>query len=183
MLRRLLSRSRFDEPTHKLYDALVAQARRPIFYSDLGVPDSLDGRFEMTVLHALLLMRRLRRIEGKGHAAAQSLFDLMFADFDRALRELGVGDLSVGPRIKKMGQAFYGRAAALDAALVPDMNSEALRAVLQRNSYGTVETSEGQLDAMQRYVMAQEQNLSGQDDAALLAGEVDFSGPCISATD
>lgn len=66
MLRRLLSRSRFDETTHKLYNAVVAQARQPVFYASLGVPDSLDGRFEMTVLHALLVMRRLRTIEDGG---------------------------------------------------------------------------------------------------------------------
>ena len=106
MLRRLLSRSRFDESTHRLYDAMVERAREPVFFAELGVPDTLDGRFEMNVLHGLLIMRRLRRIEEGGADAAQSLFDLMFADFDSALRQIGVGDLKVGSRIKQMGQAY-----------------------------------------------------------------------------
>lgn len=104
----------------------------------------------------------------------------MFADFDRALRELGVGDLSVGPRIKKMGQAFYGRAVALDAALEPKVDPDALQAVLRRNSYGTAEASEKVLQALEQYVLAQEDQLARQTDDALLAGEMSFSSPAIT---
>ncbi len=174
MLRRLLSRSRFDESTHRLYDSLVAQARQPFLYASLGVPDTLDGRFEMTVLHALLAMRRLRRIEAGGAGAAQSLFDLMFADFDAALREIGVGDLKVGTRIKKMGQAFYGRATALDEALADDAQAGALEAAVRRNTFGTVEVGQDELAAFARYIVAQEQHLAGQPDEALLGGDMTF---------
>lgn len=172
MLRRLLSRSRFDESTHRLYDTVVERAREPVFYADLGVPDTLDGRFEMSVLHGLLVMRRLRRIKVGGAQAAQSLFDLMFADFDSALRQIGVGDLKVGSRINKMGQAFYGRATALDAALAEGAQPGTLKEVLRRNTFGTVEAVDDHLSAFEAYVRSQESHLNSQPDDALLAGDL-----------
>ncbi|WP_374466727.1 ubiquinol-cytochrome C chaperone family protein, partial [Ferrovibrio sp.] len=91
-----------------LYRAIVAQSRQAGFYREHGVPDSLDGRFDMIVLHSFLVMRRLRRIGAAAEPLSQQLFDLMFADMDSNLREIGVGDLSVGKKVKAMAQAFYG---------------------------------------------------------------------------
>ena len=176
MLRRLFTRSRFDERAHDLYDAVVGQARRPAFYAKLGVPDSLDGRFELVLLHALLAMRRLRRCGAEGELRAQQLFDLMFADFDGALRQLGVGDLKVGPRIRKMAQAFYGRARAYSEAIDAG-GGETLARNLRRNLYGTLDPSEGVAAAMAAYVMDQERHLGALDDADLLAGRVSFRAP------
>jgi len=183
MLRRLLSRSRFDESTHRLYDTMVERAREPVFYAGLGVPDTLDGRFEMNVLHGLLIMRRLRRIEKGGTQAAQSLFDLMFADFDSALRQIGVGDLKVGSHIKKMGQAFYGRATALDAALADGAEPGALKEVLRRNTFGTVEAGDDNLTAFVTYVRSQESHLDTQPDDALLAGGLTLVSPDHASAD
>ena len=172
---KLLSRSRFGEPAHRLHDAVVAQARQPALYRGYGVPDTLDGRFELAVLHALLVMRRLRRIDASsaraGARAAQALFDLTFADFDRALRELGVGDLSVGRRIRHMGRAFYGRAAGLDRALD---GAAPLAPFLRRNVYGTVAASDRQVAALAAYVACQEAHLATLSDGPLLAGRLAF---------
>src|SRR5690242_9073061 len=88
-----------------LYGAIVAQARAPAFYMNYGVPDTLDGRFELLVLHAFLYFRRLKREPAaEAGEAGQAVFDLMFLDMDRSLRELGVGDLSVPKKIKRMAQ-------------------------------------------------------------------------------
>lgn len=173
---KLLSRSRFGEPAHRLHDAVVAQARQPALYRGYGVPDTLDGRFELALLHALLVMRRLRRIDASGGAragaqAAQALFDLTFADFDRALRELGVGDLSVGRRIRHMGRAFYGRASGLDRALD---GAAPLVPFLRRNVYGTVAASDRQVAALAAYVARQEAHLASLSDGPLLAGRLAF---------
>ena len=157
-----------------MYDAVVTQARRPELYARQGVPDSVDGRFEMVVLHALLVMRRLRAFGARGEAASQSLFDLMFADFDRALRELGVGDLGVGRRIKKMAQAFYGRAARLDEALDED-DAGVLAAFLKRNAFGTVDPESREVAALADYVRAQARCLDRQTVASLTAGEIEFA--------
>ncbi|MEJ0067455.1 MAG: ubiquinol-cytochrome C chaperone family protein [Pseudomonadota bacterium] len=100
-----------------LYAQLIEQARTPAFYGALGVPDSLDGRYEMIALHAFIALRRLRRDGGATETFAQALFDAMFADMDRSLREIGVSDLSVGKRVKEMARGLYGRIAAYEAGI------------------------------------------------------------------
>jgi cytochrome b pre-mRNA-processing protein 3 len=117
-----------------LYGAVVSQSRRPEFYSRLGVPDTLDGRFDLLVLHAGMVMRRLTAGGGAAAKVSQALFNLMFEDMDVSLREMGVGDLTVPKRIKEMGEAFYGRARAYDAALAQD-DVAALDDALGRNVY------------------------------------------------
>jgi cytochrome b pre-mRNA-processing protein 3 len=101
-------------PVRPLYEAIVAAARRPLAYAEWGVPDTLDGRFDMIALHMFLVLDRLK---GEDRAFRQELVDEFFRDMDRSLRELGVGDLSVGKKVRKMAEAFYGRLAAYDKAL------------------------------------------------------------------
>ena len=174
MLKRFFSRSRFDDATHDLYDTIVAQARQPVLYTDMAVPDSLDGRFDLVVLHAILVMRRLRRGGEAGAAAAQSVFDIMFADFDRTLREIGVGDLRVGKRIKQMAQAFYGRAQSYREAL--DAGDERLLAdALRRNLYGTAHADDAVVMLAAAYVLDQESHLAGQDAAQIASGRLSFA--------
>ncbi|WGF90549.1 ubiquinol-cytochrome C chaperone family protein [Marinivivus vitaminiproducens] len=117
-----------------LYRQLVAAARQPGFYAHLGVPDTPEGRFEMVALHVMLALRRLRDGGRAEQAVAQALFDIMFADMDRALRELGIGDLSVGAYVKRMAQNLYARIADLDRPLA-EADRAAVVAVLRRNAY------------------------------------------------
>lgn len=122
---------------HSLYDQVVSAARQPVFYQSYGVPDDLDGRFEMITLHEHLVLRRLRR-EGTRHAdLAQAVFDVMFTDMDRSLRLMGVSDISIGKRVKTMAKAFYGRVAAYDVGLDAEDNGAALHQALDRNLFGT----------------------------------------------
>src|ERR1700719_2354758 len=123
-----------------LYGAIVAQARSPIFYAELGVPDTVEGRFDMVVLHLMLVLRRLLREpqgEGAAPALAQGLFDAFCRDMDHNLREMGVGDLSVPKEMQRMGEAFYGRAQAYRTAMRA-VGEEALAEVVVRNIYGGV---------------------------------------------
>jgi cytochrome b pre-mRNA-processing protein 3 len=131
-------------PAHRLYVALVGQARLALFYRALGVPDTPEGRFELVALHAALLTRRLAAAGEAGRATAQSLFDLMFADLDGNLRELGVGDLSVGKEIKRLATQFYARLQALDQANAGD-DWPSLAPMLATNVYnGASPPSPGQ---------------------------------------
>lgn len=116
----------------RLYGAIVAQSRRPEFYTDFAVPDTMEGRFEMVVLHTVLVCHRLKDKGELERALSQDVFDTFAADMDRTLRELGVGDLTVPKKMKKIGEAFYGRAAAYDAALA-DTGDDALAGALARN--------------------------------------------------
>jgi cytochrome b pre-mRNA-processing protein 3 len=130
----LLRRKPHERAGFGLYGAAVAAARAPGYFGPgFGVPDTLDGRFDLIGLHAALLIRRLRRDpDPRGPALAQAVFDAMFADMDQALREMGVGDLSVGKRVRRMWEAFHGRARAYEAALDAG-DAEALAVALRRN--------------------------------------------------
>lgn len=174
-LTRLFRRSQLLDRAHLLYGRAVAQARDPAFYRDCGVPDTLDGRFETIALHAILVLRRLRREGEEGGALGQALFDAMMDDMDRSLREMGVGDLGVGRRVKAMARAFYGRARAYEAAL--DAGDGALGDALRRNLFGTVAASAADVAALVAYVHGSAAALDAQTGAELLAGEVRFSSP------
>jgi cytochrome b pre-mRNA-processing protein 3 len=163
----------------RLYRAVAAQARLADFYAHLGVPDSVDGRFEMLCAHAHALFHRLR---GQGAAAeqlAQALYDAMFVDLDGALRELGAADLGVGRRIKVMTEALKGRIDAYDRALesIETAGEEPLRAAVARNVYGTVTPQPGQVAAMATYLRSLRASLAKADLAELIAGEVRFPPP------
>jgi cytochrome b pre-mRNA-processing protein 3 len=156
-----------------LYDAAVKAARDPYLYVVLGVPDTLDGRFDLIGLHAFLLIHRLRFLPDPGSALAQAVFDAMFSDMDLALREMGVGDLSVGRRVRAMWEAFHGRARAYELALA-DESDDALPAALARNVWRGETPPDGAAQALARLARAQLRYLAGQDQTALFAGQARF---------
>src|SRR5579862_8365539 len=108
------------EAAERAYGRIVEHARQPGFFIDGGVPDTVDGRFELICLHAFLYLHRLKRESKRAAPLGQRFFDTMFADFDRSLREMGTGDLSVGREVKRMAEAFYGRVAAYEQGLEAD---------------------------------------------------------------
>ena len=130
----IFSRNRPEEEAQALYAAAINQARQEFLFRDFGVPDTIDGRFDMISLHIFLVLRRLKAETKKTSKLAQCLFDTMFADMDRSLREMGAGDLGVGRRVKVMATAFYGRLSAYEKALVnSDLN--ALEEAILRNIF------------------------------------------------
>jgi cytochrome b pre-mRNA-processing protein 3 len=169
----LKRRGRHERAGFRLYAAAVAAAREERLYRLLGVADTLDGRFDMVCLHAFLLVRRLQREAEPGPALAQAVFDAMFSDMDVNLREMGVGDLSVGRRVRAMWEAFNGRAHAYDAALAVG-DAAALEAALVRNVWRGVPPPEGRAAALARLVVAQAVCLDGQGLDALAAGDAFF---------
>jgi cytochrome b pre-mRNA-processing protein 3 len=162
-----------------LHDRLIKQVRTPAFYTDGHVADRLEGRFELACLHATLLLRRLRAVEPRGRELAQAVFDRVFFGFDQALRDEGVGDLSVGKRIRKMGEAFYGRAKAYDKALNgADRASALAQAIGLSFGHDQAETRTQQLVA---YVISAEDALTAQVDEDMLAGRVAWPEPVLGA--
>ncbi|MEM8950287.1 MAG: ubiquinol-cytochrome C chaperone family protein [Pseudomonadota bacterium] len=126
---------------HRLYERLVQHARLPLYYGTLGVPDTPEGRFEILSLHVGLTVQRLYRLDGddpqgKGRELGQALFDLMVADVDMNLRELGVGDLSVGKQVKRLAGQFYARLAVLNEAF-NDGRLDQLSPMLSTNVWGS----------------------------------------------
>src|ERR1051326_3832197 len=159
-----------QEAAELAYGRVVEHARRPGFFTDCGVPDTVDGRFELICLHAFLYLHRLKREQKRATALGQRFFDTMFADFDRSLREMGTGDLSVGREIKRMAEAFFGRVAAYEQGLAG--SDAVLQPALARNLYGTAPPAPAQLAAMAAYVRREAAGLNLQDAAELLAGRV-----------
>ena len=154
----------------RLHQSIQAQALRPDFYYEGGARDNFSGRFEMTCLHGALAFRRLRKAGAAGKALSQDVFDALFDGFDEALRDIGTGDLSVGKKIRKMGEAFYGRAKAYDDTLGDGADDAALALALRRN-LGLDEAASGRFV---RYVHIVEDTLGRHTDEQLLTGEVNW---------
>jgi cytochrome b pre-mRNA-processing protein 3 len=106
---RFFSRDKTDPRVRALYDGAVAQARLPVFYRRHGVPDTVDGRFDMILLHLAPLVDALRDEGGAITAEGQALFDTFLADMEQNLRTMGVGDTTVPKKMRRIGEAFYGR--------------------------------------------------------------------------
>ncbi len=176
---RLFSSDPVRDQAERLYCALVAQARAPVFYIAAEVPDSLDGRFDMVALHAFLVLRRLKSDSGAGAALSRAVAESFVADMDRSLREMGAGDLGVGRRVQAMTQGLFGRIGAYEDGLA--RGDASLAEALRRNLYGTVagpgRPSPASLAAMCGYVRASVTALAGCSLADLGAGRLAFGPP------
>ena len=172
-----------DRNIDKLYGAIVAQSRCVAFYTGYGVPDSVEGRFDLIVLHLVLLLAQLDRMAPSARHVGQSLFDRFCRDLDANLREMAVGDLAVPKRMRQFGEAFYGRQAAYLAALEGHDGLE-LEKALARNIFQDVQGMQGLNGAnetgprrLARYARALVGQFEGHDKAALLRGAVAFPDP------
>jgi len=171
----LSGRNSTREAADVAYQRVVEQARQAVFFSDYCVPDTLDGRFELICLHAFLYLHRIKADRPQASPFCQRFFDRMFADFDRSLREMGVGDLSVGKHVKRMARAFYGRILSYEAGLAGD--DSVLAAALARNVFGTVSAPEPVADGMAAYVRCAVRALRSQSASDLLVGDISFAVP------
>lgn len=163
----------------RLYDAVVEQARTPGFYADFGVADHLEGRFDLLVLHLHLVIRRLSATgDPAARKAAQALFDTFFHDMDRTLRAMGVGDMSVGTKVKDMVRAYYGRCAAYEEALAGEGD---LAAAITRNVYQGAEDA-AQAPALAAYVQRAREGIDAMPVEELMRGSVTFPPVTLSAS-
>jgi cytochrome b pre-mRNA-processing protein 3 len=180
MILSLFRRNRQPETISTLYGMIVAQARLPVFYRDFQVPDTVNGRFDMIVLHLALVLRRLSGGEPVYPEAGQQLFDRFCTDMDGNLREMGIADLKVPKEMRQIGEAFYGRAQAYDAALNRPGDDD-LADVLTRNIFDDTGDSAAKKADMAmrlaRYVRAADRALADQEPSALVAGKVGFPEP------
>jgi cytochrome b pre-mRNA-processing protein 3 len=157
-----------------LYGTIVAQARLPTFYLQYGVPDTVNGRFDMIVLHVALVLRRLSVAPAPSQALGQEIFARFCRDMDHNLREMGVGDLAVPKHMQRVAEAFFGRAKAYESALAGE-EAGALTAALARNVHGGSETP-GAV-RLASYVRVAERHLAGLDTGALAQGDLSFPDP------
>ena len=163
-----------ESAVHEVYGAIVAHARLPAFYGVAAVPDTPTGRFAMVALHGFLVMDRLGQ-EPEARNFSQELFDLMFADMDRNLREMGVGDLSVGKKVKGLAQHFYVMAATFREGM--KAGGVALHGPLRQFVYQDCEPSGDAIAALTAYMLASAALVAGQDVADIGRGKITFAPP------
>ncbi len=171
-LRSLRKAAPEKEAGSALYREAVAAARAPWFYRELGVPDTLDGRFDLIALHAFLLIHRLQSAPDPGPALAQGIFDAMFTDMDNNLREIGVSDLSVGRRVRAMWEAFHGRSKVY-AVAIDAVDRPALEASLARNVWRGM-APDGAPSTLAEVMLGQAMHLQEQPLTAFAAGNAQF---------
>lgn len=152
-----------------LFSAAVAQARSPALYTEMLVPDTHEGRFEIYTLHVYLVLARLKDQGPQAKETAQACFDAYVQSLDDALRDIGVGDLSVGKKMRKLGEAFYGRIQSCEAAIATLPDRVALEALLARTVY--LGTTVGEPQRLADYVVGQRAALEVQPLEELLAGK------------
>ncbi len=158
-----------QQRAHALYMNVVSQARNPWLYEEGGVPDTLDGRFELILLHLFLTLRRMSESE-ETQALRQQVMEVFMEDMDRSVRELGVSDTGVGKRVKKMAAAMYGRFAAYDTALE---QASDLEEALERNLYGTLdEVDNAAVKRMMSYINQLRRELDNASIETLVEGEL-----------
>jgi cytochrome b pre-mRNA-processing protein 3 len=176
-------RSVHDNKIHALYGMIVAQARLGVFYTAFGVPDTVQGRFELLVLHLVLVLRRLGREPqvakasgwGRRESLGQLLFDAFCRDLDANLREMGVGDMGVPRRMRRFGEEFYGRQAAYQAAL-DGSDLPALENALARNIF-ELDGEEPKVGRLANYVCASAAQLEDAKMDMLVSGAAMFPDP------
>lgn len=154
----------------QLYAQAVDQARQTGLYAALGAPDTPEGRFEVYTLHVMMLVERLRGQGDQAGETSQAMFDAYLSALDHGLRELGVGDLAVGKRMRKLGEAFYGRGKSYDEAIgaLPDRGP--LLALIGRTVFAGA-PDDGRADGFAAYVLDQRAALAAQPAERLLAGD------------
>ena len=155
-----------------LHRQIADQSRDPYFFTDLGVADTVDGRFDLLVLHGFLVMHRLKGAEG-GAELARALSETLVEDIDRNLREMGTGDLSVGRKVKHLTQGFYGRMEASEEGL--GATDTVLHAAVQRNLFGGAAAEA--IPEIGAYLRREARRLADQPFDALAKGIVRFGAP------
>jgi cytochrome b pre-mRNA-processing protein 3 len=172
-LKSFFSPPTFQAEAHQAYLAIVRQARAPFFYERCAVSDTLDGRFDVIVLHLFLVLSRLRRESSEAAMLLdRALQEVFFFDMDRSVRELGVSDTGVGKRVRNMAQAFYGRMQAYEQGL---SDAKAFQESLSRNIYRGQDVAPAPLQAMYDYVLRAREVLQQQPFAKLCSGDIRFS--------
>lgn len=169
---RLFRRRPARDAGRALYSRVVDQAREPALYTELQAPDTVEGRFEIYTLHVVLLLDRLKRQGDQAAETAQALFDTYVTQLDHALREMGVGDLSVGKKMRKLGEAFFGRVKSYEAALAALPATDELEALLARTVHADVAGASPR--PLAAYILGQRETLAAQPLEAFLAGRVDW---------
>jgi cytochrome b pre-mRNA-processing protein 3 len=175
----MFRRNRPPDTISSLYGAIVAQARRPVFYRDYAVADTINGRFDLLLLHVALVVSRLMQ-EAATRPAGQALFDRFCLDMDDNLREIGISDIAVPKHMKRVGEAFYGRAQAYEGALAAGDDRLLAEAII-RNVYGGQSPDTAVVVRLVAYMRSMAAGLAAQPAPAVADGTMNWPDPAVAA--
>jgi len=166
----------YEQPAKDLYAAALGRVRDPLFYREYGVPDTIDGRFDLLLMHIFIMIDRAKDEGSAGALLSQALFDETFANMDQILREMGIGDMGLPKHMRRMMKAFNGRMHAYRKAVQTDDNDgQALQKALARNLYGTIEIPEEEmLTRMADYMREAMTILKRREFSDVAQGRIDF---------
>jgi len=165
---------RLNHTAHEIYGSIVAQSRQPVFYADWNVPDTLEGRFEVLVVHMSLFIHRMKHSHKDGEALGQRVAEVFIDDIDGSFREMGVGDLAVPKHMKAASEAYLGRLLAYSAAFDGGCEDE-LQAVILRNIGGIDNSKALDIEKMAGYMTRSAAILSAQGIDEISSGTVKFA--------
>ncbi|MEM7620818.1 MAG: ubiquinol-cytochrome C chaperone family protein [Pseudomonadota bacterium] len=174
----------WKQTASEIYEKIVAKARHPIFYRDLSVPDTVEGRFEMIIVHLFILLQDWTVRFGKDDKLSKAIIETFFSDIEHSLREMGIGDLTVPKRMQKLADAFYGRVYAYKDALEPNDDDQKLVQALLRNLYVLEDkthiiSEDVRISAAKiaQYIRHSLSAFSKQEENDLSSGQFDFANP------
>lgn len=168
----------------ELYERIVAQARQPALFRDLGVPDTMEGRFELIVLHIVLVLERLKREGSEGQLLGQAVLERLIADMDDALRQIGIGDMGVPRRVQRAAAAVRERVRDYAPGLDPHPSRETAPKRLEdafcEHIYGAGNAAQSPIvlsyaTRLADYARSSRAALDGVSSSDLLAGRLDFA--------
>jgi cytochrome b pre-mRNA-processing protein 3 len=180
MLDFLNARTDIRRKAGEIYGAIVAQARRPAFYAELGVPDTPSGRYEMVVIHLFLVLERLRAVADPASPLPRLLVEAFISDMDDSLREMGTGDLTVPKKVRRAATGLYERSVAYKGALEHG-DMDALTAVLEEHVYGNVATPRAR--ALADYIAAASAMMAATDADRMLGGAFAFPAVTVAGAE
>ncbi len=162
------------ENAEEAYSDIVNQARQKEFYLYHSVPDTVAGRFDCIALHVFLVLDRLKNQGEAAEVFSQRLFDAMFRNMDDSLRELGVGDLSVGKKVRHLAEAFYGRIGVYEQAMMEADPLSPLAKAIAKNVLEQPENVPAEAEILAQYALAAQAKLAETSLERLMTGIVSF---------
>jgi cytochrome b pre-mRNA-processing protein 3 len=171
MLNWVSKRRRIARTATELYGSIVAAARRPEFYRTLGVPDTIEGRFAMLVIHLFLVIERLSKAHEGAESFSRALIETFITDMDDTMREIGIGDMGVPRRVKKAAAALYERMIAYRTAMAAPGEDELFEALARTAAPGTPNRA---FPALVAYMRTASAALASRSEPDIVAGRFSF---------
>jgi cytochrome b pre-mRNA-processing protein 3 len=174
MIWNLLKRIKVNQAlVEQQYAEITRAARSEVFYRSMGVPDTVMGRFEMVSIHLILYLRRTGLAGEAARGLAQDVVDAFFEDVDHSIRELGIGDMGVPKRMKKLAKMFYGRVKSYGQAL-NDADRQVLSEALARNIHPESGDDAPAMQPLADWMIAAAQALQEVPEEILASGRLTF---------